>query len=200
MQFSVSLEGENSIDEDYSAFKKLLNTQLNAAIRNMEAPLKDDLYRHIEKDVYATYRPKEYPRRRDNEGFGIPLNNMDANASLSLIPHGFAFSYMPDGSHSGTTADLSPKSKNYDADRPQPIKPNPVHGDDLIRRIETGKGYDWNMGNHYPGERPFWQNFVNDEMGGLLAQHFLEAMKQAGNEDIVVDWGDVVRESSDGEY
>lgn len=194
--------GLESIDKDFAAFKTDLNAKLNAAIRNMEAPLKDNLYKHIEKDVYAAYQPKEYPRRRDNNEFGTPLNDVDANASLVLIPKGFAFIYLPDGSHSGTTADLSPKSENYDADRPLPIKPNPVHGDDLIRRIETGKGYDWNMGNHHPGKREFWQKFVDEEMGGLMVQNFQEALAMAGMDmsAVKINWDDIVRESSDGEY
>ena len=165
MNLTVSVSGLENIDEEFNAFRQKLNQQLTKAVRAMEGPLKDDLYVHIEEDVYAAYKPKEYPRRRDNPEFGIALNDMDKNAWLSILPqgNGFSFNYLPDGSHSGTTEDLDEYSDNYDADTPRPIKPNPVHGDDLIRRIETGRGYDWAC---YPGKREFWQNFVNEEMDG----------------------------------
>ena len=197
VQFNVSVAGIEGIDKEFAEFQKKLGSQVQKAMSAMEAPLKDDLFRHIEQDVYNAYKPKVYPRRRDNPEFGTALNDMDANVTFYNRGAGFTLQYAPSGEHSGTTADLPSSSPYYDADDPRPIKPNPVHGDELIRRIETGRGYDWNV---YPGKRPFWQKFVNEEMDGQLAQHFAEAMRSQGVQDLTVDWSDVVREDGDGEY
>lgn len=197
----MTIEGLGSIDRDFEEFRKTLNAQLNAAVESLEAPLKDDLKHHVETDVYQAYpNPKEYPRRRDNPEFGTPLIDMgDINTYFGKLGRepGIIFRYTPTGSHSGTTKDLDPYSKYYNADNPRPLKPEPVHGDDLIRRIETGRGYDWDV---YPGKRPFWTNFVDEELEGLLAQHFETGMRIAGVTDLVIGWDDVKRESGDGEY
>lgn len=200
MELSISVSGIDGLDKDFQAFQQKLGEQVQGAVAAMEAPLKDDLALHIEHDVYDAYTPKEYPRRRDNPDFGIPLIDMDANVTYYNKGAGFTFSYMPDGSHSGTTADLPIESDNYDAYHAEPIKPNPVHGDKLIERIETGRGYDWKFKGKGPGKREFWQKFVNEEMDGRMAQHFANAMRAQGVEDLQIDWSDVVREEGDGAY
>lgn len=209
MELSINVSGIDGLDKDFQAFQQKLGHQVKDAVAAMEAPLKDDLAVHIEHDVYDAYTPKEYPRRRDNPDFGIPLIDMDANVTYYNkvdgptffdVGGGLSFSYKPDGSHSGTTADLPNESDNYDADNPESIKPKPVHGDDLIRRIETGEGYDWKFKGKGPGKREFWQKFVNEEMDGRMAQHFANAMRAQGVEDLQIDWSDVVREEGDGSY
>lgn len=189
------------LEEDVAAFKGELRDAMIKALPQVREAMYDTLIRHIETDVYS-YDNKEYPRRADNPRFGTPLiavreqstriGDISADGMCATV----GFNYMPDGSHSGTTADLDPKSDSYDADAPRPIKPNPVHRDDLIRRIETGRGYDW-KGN-FP-KREFWQNTVNELVDGkMLEDYFLQAMAAEGIE-VDRDFS-VEREPQDGDY
>lgn len=163
LALNVSVTGLESIDKDAEAILGKITSAVNNTSYFVGQLMMDQLQEHINIDVYRAYQPKEYPRRSVNSQFGIPLNDLDRNARPINIknPNGIGarvgLEYKPDGSHSGTTADLPVKSDYYDADNPRPLKPNPVHGDALIRRIETGRGYDWNC---YPGKREFWHKFV----------------------------------------
>ena len=76
----------------------------------------------------------------------------------------------------------------------------PVHGDDLIGRIEN-----WNPRYSYPPRRkrlparPFWRNFVSEMVDDGMAEHFFaRAMREQG--DDVIEDGSIVRESGDGDY
>ena len=177
---------------------------MNDAMRSVGFTMQDKLKEHIEDDVYKRYSPKVYPRRSGGGGIGIPLNSLQ-NMKLS----GTAFTeaggsvslrYSPDGSNAATTADLKPGSPYYNADNPQPIKPNPVHGDDLIRRIETGRGYDWKLsgGQKFPA-RPFWKRFVEEMIEGGGFENALFWALSESEFEIELDDG-VEREAGDGDY
>ena len=165
-----------------------------------------DLQSHIEKDVYDAYDPRAYPRRKDNPKFGTSLvdkKNFYAMAKGEYLE----FNYYPDGTHRGTRKDtLGYADSESRTDGDIPIKPNPVHGDVLINRIQTGKGYDWNADNpdDGPPPRPFWNNFVEEEFNGKLVQHFNHAVrhtKMAGNYDYryySATPGDLLYTESDG--
>lgn len=210
IQLSVKVDGEKSLDEEIKDFKNYLILRSAQALEQVQGQMTEHLENRIIEDVYNKYTPKEYPRRYDNPQFGDPLTSlmyMDAlgpsggitsNGDISMMA---GLDYNPRGEHSGTTADLSPDSPYYDADNPSPLKPNPVHENELIRRIETGKGYDWKVPSAVYKGRPFWQNFVNEMIeGGQLGALFLQAMKELGVGDIELAYDEVEREPNDGEY
>ncbi len=201
-------------DDGASGLKKDLEAELiniGSAVTHamgMEGQLMmEALKKHIEDDVYDKFSPKDYPRRSENSGFGTPLNDVAKNSEAIFdqlpgkIGGRVGLNYRPTGEHSGTTADLDPYSKYYDADDPKPIKAYPpkgdrTDGDDLVRRIETGIGYTW---RRRPGKRPFWQNFVDEMVNdGELENTFRLAMLEKG---YVVDMEDgVTRDPGDGQY
>lgn len=170
--------------------------------------MKETLEYRIEEDVYKEYRPRVYPRRSEHPGYGVALNNMEKNVDIfpQSIPGKAAvtLSYKPDGSHSGTFGDF------YNAEQlarihkksSDPIKPNPVHGDDLIRRIETGRGYDYRPSSKtkhpFTEPRPFWGNFVTELIeGGGFDKAVQDAFKAEGIEITDVH---AERERGDGNY
>lgn len=197
MKFSASVDGTETIDRDFSEVKNEIMSAVQASMSTVGDFMKDALQRHIETDVYDAYSPKAYPRRSENAAFGTPLSDMDANTMVNNRGAGVTLTYLPSGSHSGTTADLPQSSSYYNPDNPRPIKPNPVHGDTLIRRLETGKGYDWKT--DVPA-RPFWQNFVNEmESVGGLFDAFSAAMAAHGF-TVTPDGGMVEPDAADKTY
>lgn len=170
--------------------------------------MKDTLAHRIEEDVYKEYTPRVYPRRSEHSGYGTPLDDMEKNVMLfpKSIPGKaeITFSYKPDGSHTGTFGDFYDDNKllRIHKKASDPIKPNPVHGDDLIRRIETGKGYDYRPSSKtahpFTEPRPFWANFVAEMLEG---GGFDDALKQAFKaEGIEITDVHTERESADGNY
>ena len=191
IELTAAFGEAGDIEDEFNQLIREIGKKTQSALRHVALEMREDLKRHIDEEVYEKYTPKVYPRRKDNPGFGIPLNDMEHNASgyahfTDGLDNGISFLYQPDGSHSGTTADLKPNSKYYNADNPRPIKPNPVHGDDLIQRIETGKGYDWDV---HVGRRPFWTHFKQEQLNSKMEENFIAGMREAGEMDIVADGG-----------
>lgn len=170
--------GISGLMDDLITFQGAVETGVRASIMPMAEAMKQALTARIDLDVYDKYTPKAYPRRRDNPEFGPALTDMDTNVLIWDKGAGFVFSYEPHGEHSGTMKDLVGHHKEQWEKQDAPIKPNPVHGDDLIRRIETGKGYDWKFNK----PRPFWNQFVQDVTGidSPVYQAFVEAMANNG--------------------
>lgn len=168
LQFVVSeLE---TLDQDFQKVQTEIKTSIAKAMPQLADAMKQSLREHIEQDVYGAYKPKAYPRRSENPGFGIPLNDIDSNTFVNTWPDGVFLNYKPDGSHSGTKRDLKGR---YAEESSMPVIANPAHGDELVRRIETGRGYDWD----FSMARPFFQNFVSDMIeGGGAAQELIEAL------------------------
>lgn len=228
MEITVKATWERTLEED---FQTLLTTEMarsiNSAMLRVADKMVNSLKQHVDEDVYKPYRPQVYLRRSENPRFGIPMNDIYKNITQIFNPVEFAgnifggrigFDYHPDGNNSATTADLKPGNFYYDADNPRPLKPTSkaVHGDALIRRIETGEGYDWTAPKYamkkaakYAKEhgteetpfppRPFWQRFV-DEMtdGNAMETEIFWKMRENGF-DIEMDEG-VIREAEDGDY
>lgn len=204
MTINVSVSGTDSIDKDFIGVTKRITAAITKAVPAIADGMGIALKQRIEEDVYRKYNPSVYPRRSAPGGtaFGTPLNDMEANTSYGITPDGkgMYFEYLPGGSNSATTANLRPGNKYYNADKPTPIKPpdKAVHGDDLIRRIETGTGYDWKANMK---ARPFWHNFVEKLFEtGYLEVYIVEAFRQAGVEDISPLIGSLERSSGDGDY
>lgn len=175
--------------------------------------MKETLEHRIEEDVYKEYNPKVYPRRSDpkNSGYGVALNNMEKTVTLYPKPKDHiagkvvvTFVYQPSGEHSGTFGEFFNEDQltRLHKKASDPIKPNPVHGDDLIRRIETGRGYDYHPSSKDPHPftepRPFWANFVAEMLEG---GEFDRAVKSAfAAEGIDIQDVHTERENSDGNY
>ena len=170
--------------------------------------MKETLEHRIEEDVYKEYRPHVYPRRSEHSGYGIALNDMEK--TVTLFPKSIpgkaevTFLYQPSGEHSGTFGEFFNENQlgRIHKKASDPIKPNPVHGDDLIRRIETGRGYDYKPSSKDPHPftepRPFWANFVSEMLeGGGFDDAVTNAFKAEG-----IDIEDVhtERENNDGNY
>ena len=170
--------------------------------------MKETLEYRIEEDVYKEYTPRVYPRRSEHPGYGVALNNMEKTVTLypKSIPGKaeVTFMYQPSGEHSGTFGDFYDDKKllRIHKKASDPIKPNPVHGDDLIRRIETGRGYDYRPSSKdkhpFTEPRPFWANFVAEMLEG---GEFDRAVKSAfAAEGIDIQDVHTERENSDGNY
>lgn len=207
LDLNFNVTGEDTLDADWNAEKALISAAVTHAMVKIGGLMTDALKKHIDKDVYAKFVPKDYPRRSEHPQFGTPLNDVATNshAIFDVIPGKIGgrvgLDYRPTGEHSGTTADLDAYSAYYDADNPRPIKAYPpkgdrTDGDDLIRRIETGIGYTW---RRKPGKREFWKNFVNEMTDdGEIAATFRLAMLENGYQ---IDMADgVIREAGDGTY
>ena len=189
---------------------KILSANVMQGVSNrIVGEMNEALEYHIEEDVYKKYEPKVYPRRSENPGFGISLNDIERNVILTVkAAEGgtqITFNYRPSGSHSGTFGDITADERvltKWGVTADAPIKPKPVHGDDLVRRIETGKGYDWKppkRGKTFTQPRPFWANFVEEMIDG---GGFAGAAKRAFKAEGITLEGDVSveRETGDGNY
>ena len=172
---TVDWEGDN-FEYDVGMAIGAIENNMTPLLEYMGGEMISDLQKHINDDVYKPYQPKSYPRRKDHTIFGIPLDDIknfttkvDNNLNYAILE----MQYNPDGFHSGKMRD----TLDYDAEAHEddakyanrPIKPHPVHGDALIRRLQTGEGYDWKCS---PGPRPFWDNFVNEENNGKIISRF----------------------------
>lgn len=170
--------------------------------------MKETLEHRIEEDVYKEYTPRVYPRRSEHPGYGVPLNDMEKTVTLypKSIPGKaeVTFLYQPSGEHSGTFGEFFNEDQlaRLHKKASDPIKPKPVHGDDLIRRIETGRGYDYHPSSKtkhpFTDPRPFWANFVAEMLeGGEFDRALTEAFKK---EEIEIEDVHTERENGDGNY
>lgn len=168
----VDWKDDNFEGKMNTAFENI-NDNLSDVLDIVGGNLIDDLQKHIQDDVYAKYDPIRYPRRKDHPQFGTALDSIK-NFTTKVKGNTLEFDYSPDGAHTGKKKDMLGFQVNplYDGDRP--LKPNPVHGDVLINRIEKGKGYDWK--SDMPA-RPFWSKFVEQEFNGELLTHFDRAIR-----------------------
>lgn len=167
MDISAYITGIDSIRKDYQKWEADFFTALDAVLSGprLSDALRKKLKEFVEKNVYDAYKPSVYPRRSEHPGYGVALNETDKNAMVVGFADALAgggvvqMRYEPDGSHSGVFGNFYSGEKLglIGADPNEPIKPSPVHGDSLIRRIETGEGYDWDVD---VGPRPFWTSFV----------------------------------------
>ena len=174
-------------------FQKWFQTEIRAKIAKglmgLRDGMRESLAQHVVKDVYKAYQPVQYERRGDNGGLQAQAMNATSHADGS--PDGTSYriyiSFSPNGNHS--------MEREWAEDGVYP-----VHGDDLIGRIEN-----WNPRYSYPPRhrrlprRPFWKNFVSAMVDDGMAEHiFASAMRELGEE--VIEDGSIVRESGDGDY
>lgn len=170
--FSASIDWENyELDLQYVEAQQEIVDNMRPILDDVGAEMIVDLQKHINKDVYKAYRPKAYIRRKDHPEYGTPLDdntNFDTKTDITGNEATLTFSYYPTGYHTAKFKDLPNDYRNFMSD--EPIKPNPVHGDVLINRIQKGEGYDWKVPDIKP--RQFWDNFTRDEFNGGIVRYF----------------------------
>lgn len=187
---SIDVIGLESLDQDLKDFKNFVVLALaQKATPAVQSSMFDTLKKHIDKDVYEAYDPKEYERRRGGPNALDDLSNGDI---LSLLgPVGGA---MPTGDFqiaAGITYD--PRGTHQNPKWSSNDDPN-----EIIGRIET-KSPPYKYGKGVP-KRPFWQRTVQELIeGGELGKTFIQAMNEAGLE-IEMGYDEVERESNDGDY
>ncbi len=202
--FRLEAEGFSSLEQELkvTAYNMKLAKNLTHFIYD---DIKAVLKRHVEEDVYKAGKgPKVYIRRSEHDGYGIPLNDIDNNAyPIGTMDQAgntiVGINYMPSGSHSGTFGDFYSEEKLEELHKKEsdPIKPESMakHGNELIKRIETGKGYDWD----YDRPRPFWANFVEELIeGGEFEDALVRALLMEGLDASPA--GGVIRDPADGVY
>lgn len=195
---------DDTLEAEFDKAFDLIKNNIDFTVLGMVgSEMMNDLQKHINDDVYSKYSPKSYPRRKDHPEFGTPLDS-EKNFSIHAKNNILEFDYNPDGTHKGKMKDALDFDGDPDSDSAnEPLKPHPVHGDVLINRIQTGKGYDWKESME---ERPFWSNFVEEEFNGKLIDHFNYAVRHTPMTSGKYDYkyfkasiADLTREGNDGE-
>lgn len=164
MTVGVRVEGTETLKKDLLAAMKEIGRACAGSLVNFAAPdMKDLLRQHIQKDVYDQWEPTEYIRRKEAGGIidiehSGSVHPSEGSVSEEAIVVAMKLRYKPDGS-----------SEQWN---------HPAYGDDLIRRIETGQGYEWRK---HPGPRPFWTNFLNEAIeGNAFADSVLRGLEIQG--------------------
>ena len=189
--FRVTVSGEETLTNDFNDFIKDLAYPILSGLTAVGDGMSANLMQHIQEEVYDAYTPKSYPRRWDprrggNTGFGESIIEQVKKADVRTLS--LSFVYEPHGYHSGRMQDaIDAYEDDKDGIRKptartersfnRPLKPNPVHGDKLINRIQTGKGYDWK--GDFPA-RPFWDSFVGEQKNGAIIENFASGFNRAG--------------------
>ena len=192
------IEENGSLEEELKAFTTKVDAQVPKALKIVGDQMSVALAESIDKNVYDAYVPKMYPRRDDNPQFGESIFQQALNAQPTVSGNVLTFTYNPHGTHDGLMQDIPGYWDMEDPPKPDLlIKPFPVHGDDLIRRLETGKGYDWKPKEPIP-PRPFWTRFVNEQRDDKIIAYFMLGMKpfevigEGGEKDVEFDGSEYV--------
>ena len=175
MKLSFEISGLESLDKDFEDLTGRVNSAMAAAMPGVASVMENKLREQITRDVYAKWMPSVYERRRDNPQLGTSL------IDKSVIDA------VPDGDSARLT--YEPVGDQYQWD-------NPLDGDALIERIETGRGYEWPVN---PGKRPFWDNFVKELIdNGAAAKALVDGMNAADRElGVTLEGNDAVRDPED---
>ena len=181
--FSFTIQGEETLTEDFKQQTQKISSSVPLALQNVGSEMIVSLKKHITNDFYSAYSPKVYPRRSENPKFGVPLDS-EQNMSVNVSGNTLQFGYYPTGYHSGRMSDalnwaswsanMSEEEKEKEANRP--IKPDPVHGDELIYRLQYAT-YDWKTD---APPRPFWNLFVSEQLSGGIMNAFIAGFKPLG--------------------
>lgn len=171
--FNVEAVWNGTLEEDLDKEVAKIKRKIPSALRCVGSEMVQSLGHHIMQDVYQRYNP---------HGTDPYIRRLDYNRPSSLI--GQEEAIQP--SVKGTTLTLA-----YNPHGEQKQTKDPKYGDDLIRRIETGEGYTW---AHQPGARPFWQNFVDEQVDEKIILNFISGMSPYAIEE---EGNDVEAEETD---
>lgn len=187
MTLNIQINGVDGLDADLKEFLTgQFKTEMTHALLSTRDEMRAALAKHVQEDVYDKFSPNQYERRGMNGGLaGQALNaTSHADGDPASVSYRICLDYKPDGNH--------PNQSEW--------KEAPVHGDDLISRIEN-----WNPKYPYPPRRrrlprrPFWQKFVDEMVDeGMLEYYIASALREQG-EDVTED-GAITRDAQDGEY
>lgn len=176
--FNASIDWDNyELDLQYGEASQEIVENMRPVLNSIGAEMIHDLQRHINTDVYKAYQPRAYLRRKDHPEYGTPLDdntNFDTNIDITGDEATLTFTYFPTGYHKAKFKDLPNDYRDFTNN--DPIKPNPVHGDVLINRIQKGEGYDWKVPDIKP--RQFWDNFTREEFSGKIVSYFNRFVKE----------------------
>ena len=205
--FTVKITGEETLTNDLNDFLHTLKEPIRTGLSSVADGFTQSLDKHIENDVYDAYQPKRYPRRMNSDSLLSPNYKDIKIHDLSL-----SFQYEPKGFHKGRRKDIlgaeyddvihewiildpeTGETKDIIENPNDPLKPHPVHGDALIRRLQTGEGYDWKppKGEDSFPKRPFWNNFLEEQKDGAalnsfvygFGTHAVDLILEGGNRDM----------------
>lgn len=138
------------LKEDLEKEYKQINIQVDSALNYVASEMKENLRKHLWEDWHEVWFPKEYIRRTDNPSYGRPLGG-EKNFHVEVKNGLLSFEYNPIGDHHidhWHTRD----------------------GDKIITAIQTGKL----LGS--PPPRPFWNNFVEEQINGGILESFIKGM------------------------
>jgi hypothetical protein len=184
------MAGMGSLEREFQTwFQTELRGRIAKGLMALRDNMRESLAQHVVKDVYNAYQPNMYERRGENGGLQQQALNATSHADGS--PDGTSYriyiNFAPNGNHS-MESDWA-KEGVY-----------PVHGDDLIGRIEN-----WNPRYSYPPRhkrlpsRPFWRNFVSEMVDDGMAEYFFASAMREQGDDVIED-GAIFREPGDGDY
>ena len=155
------------LKEDLNKEYRSIKNQTNYALTEVGVELQSDLISAIKRDWYSKYTPAIYKRRTDNQSLGTPLGDESnfAETHTSKSDQTLYFAYNPTGEHRNT-------------------KWNDRSGDSLIEWIQREHEYkDEESGEPYlviPA-RPFWNNFIDEQIDGGIMDKFIRAMSPVYN-------------------
>lgn len=168
--FTLDFPASEIRNEFLNELKNTVTPALESAMNDVLAESKSILASHVQKDVYDKWTPSTYQRSGELKDIESTTRGSYADAQTMRLE------YEPSG-----------ESEQWQ---------NPLNDNDLIRRIESGSGYEWYP---HPGARPFWRNFVNEMIESGFASAFDNAMFFKFGSDYEGATS-VERESVDGDY
>lgn len=147
------------LKEDLEKERQDINRQADKALFSVGVEMKRDLQIILHKEWYERYKPTTYKRRTDNNSLGRPIGG-DENFEISVRRQTLEFSFEPIGTHA------NPEWSER-------------HGDALIEWIQAEHNYseteDGEIIKKIPS-RPFWNNFLDEQMDGGIMEKFANAM------------------------
>ena len=157
-----NIDGIESIRAGFTEYSPRINKAVKGGLNALQGDLTYALQRHIQTDVYAMYKPSSYVRRNSRDGIGTPLES-DENIYAGLDgDRTLVFGYFPSG-----------RNTLYDEE-------DEVEGDELIKVLSYGQGYSWDVSKKNIPPRPFWDNFVTEQIqGGVAEISFVKGMNEA---------------------
>ena len=184
--FKITVSGFETAEEDIQTERKGIEAAATAGLRFTESQFYTDLERHVREDWYEPWGPpKAYMRRTDEPVLGTPLGDMEKNAEPYTSVDGLtlSFVYQPTGKHDF-----------YDW--------STVDGDQLIKIIQTNGEWKYKPRKDQKKRsimpRPFWNNFVREEMNGGAVDAFeygfsgrgYDFIREGADHDLIWDGGE----------
>lgn len=150
------------LKEDLEKENQTLKEHVNYALTQTGVEMTYDLISVLRRDWYNKYTPSIYERRTDDPSKGTPLGSIDNFDETYTDPQNqtLHFVYNPTGTHENI--DWSNRS-----------------GNNLIEWIQ--KKHEYKIpGSEEPyltiPARPFWNNFIDEEINGGIMSKFIKAM------------------------